>query len=281
MTNADVSQNRCNECKLNAIFRDANIPYTDDHLQALRLRSKELGYIEDKLIGWAEKGFLVWGYTQYDIAQELGLKFDVEWRSFASEKEVLAEIADKTMLIPTLTLFAKIEVAKPFGQFWQDKYDREHPVCKEALHRFNTIDSLSIVAVKAGTSRMTVHKVNAILESCNTSLISQCRNGEISITATYDRLKSHTPTSNASDLQTEIPGQSVIEAELKRTQEKNKHKSKEVSMLCKYSVEGFSDGTKLTKIGRLFFIKRWNEENADTPLSEKELEEAIVNYGKD
>lgn len=281
MTNADVSQNRCNECKLNAIFRDANIPYTDDHLQAIRLRSKELGYIEYKLIGWAEKGFLVWGYTQYDIAQELGLKFDVEWRSFASEKEVLAEIAERTMLIPTLTLFAKIEVAKPFGQFWQDKYDREHPVCKEALHRFNAIDSLGILAVKAGTSRMTVHKVNAILESCNTSLISQCRNGEISITASYDRLKSYTPTSNAPDLQTDIPGQTVIEAEHKQTQEKNKHKSKEVSMLCKYSVEGFSDGTKLTKTGRLFFIKRWNEENADTPLTEKELEEAIVNYGKD
>ncbi len=109
---------------------------------------------------------------------------------------------------------------------------------------------------------MTVHKVNAILESHEDVLIAECREGNVSISAAYDRLKSYTPTSNAPDLQTEIPGQTVIEAEHKRTQGKNKHKSKEVSMLCKYSVVGFSDGTKLNEQGRLFFIKRWNETTA-------------------
>jgi len=269
------------DCKLDTVFRNANLVYTDDQLQAIRLRSNELGFVEEKLIGWAEKATLVWGYAQFDIAQELGLTCDIEWRSFASHEEALAEIAERMMLIPTLTLFAKIEVAKPFGQYWQDKYDREHLVCKEALHRFNTIDSLGIVAVKAGTSRMTVHKVNVILESHEEALIAECREGNVSITAAYERLKPHAPTANTPDLQTEIPGQTVLEAEHKRTQGKNNHKNKEVSMLCKYSVVGFSDGTKLNEQGRLFFIKRWNDEHPDSLMSENELEEAIAVYNTD
>ncbi len=268
------------EIKHNAKLKAANISYTDEEKAAIVLRAKEMGYIEETLIGWEGEGVLVWGHGLHEIAKEHNLKFEIKYKSFATMQDALAEIAEKKLLIPTLTLFSKIEAARPFGNYWQEKYDdRSHPVCVEALQRFGALCELGIVAVKAGTSRTTVNKVNRILESKKESLIEQCRNGEISISAAYEMIKvPESDETNTDNSQDEGKEGSVLAAEQAR---KDKRRMKEASILAQYSVKGFSNGEKLTKTGRKFFVARWNDEHPDNCLSEKEVEKAVRDFGKE
>lgn len=265
--------------KLDDTLRAANLSYSAEEVEAMAFRAKEVGRIEDKLIVWKENNLLVWGYAQFDIAHEHNLSYEIEYKSFTTMQDALAEIAEKKLLIPSITLFSKIETAKPFGEYWQGKYDREHPVCISALQKFNVLDELGIIAVKAGTSRTTVNKVNRILESKDEELIEKCRKGEISITAAYDSiLKLQEGSSKPVKSQNEIDEEKVLVAEKERF-EKRKHR--EMNILAKYSIEGFASGDKLNKAGRKFFMLRWNEEHPDNPIQEEELEGAVKKFGKE
>lgn len=268
------------EIKHNTKLKAANISYTEEEKAAILLRAKEMGYIEETLIGWEGEGVLVWGYGLHEIAKEHNLKYEIKYKSFATMQDALVEIAEKKLLIPTLTLFSKIEAARPFGNYWQEKYnDRSCPVCVEALQRFGVLDELGIIAVKAGTSRTTVNKVNRILESKKESLIEQCRKGEISISAAYDLVKApETVDEDNDDSQDEVTDEKVIAAEQQR---KDKRRQREANVLAKYSIEGFSNGEKLNKAGRKFFIARWNDEHTDNCLSEQEVEKAVRDFGRE
>lgn len=281
-------------------LRKVNVGYSAEEKEALEIRAKEVGHIEETLIGWEETHTLIWGYTLLEIAEKNNLPYGIDWKSFATKQDALAEAVDRKMTSPIITRFEKIEDAKLFGEYWQEKLDRQHPVCVLATKRNKgALDVLGIVGVKAGASRSTVNKVNRILDSKDEALITQCRKGEISISAAFDLIKgtdepehdnqnSQGETPNGDDPQKETPGnegaqeevpeEKVTPAEKKR---KDTRRKKEANILAQYSVKGFSNGEKLTKAGRKFFLLRWNDEHTDNCMSEAELETAIKNYGKE
>lgn len=271
-------------------LRKVNVGYSAEEKEALEIRAKEVGHIEESLIGWEETHTLIWGYTHLEIAEKNNLPYGIDWKSFATKQDALAEAVDRKMTSPIITRFEKIEDARHYGEYWQEKLDREHPVCVAATQRNKgVLDVLGIIGVKAGASRSTVNKVNRVLDSKNDELIGQCRHGEISISAAYDLIKgTDEPESNNDDphketpgnegAQEEVPEEKVTPAEKKR---KDTRRKKEANILAQYSVKGFSNGEKLTKAGRKFFLLRWNDEHTDNCMSEAELETAIKNYGKE
>lgn len=267
------------EVKLDDDFKKVNVAYSPEEKEALSIRALEVGHIEERLFGWGEEGILLWGYTHYEIGKKNELDFEIEWVSFATKADALAFVVEKKLSIPTITLFEKIEAAQQFGEYWQEKYkDRNHPVCAAAAQKNNgVLDVLGIVGVKAGASRSTVNKFNRILDSKDDTLISQCRNGEISISAAYDMVGKDTSESDSDDKQKEVSDDAVLAAEQARN---CKRRMKEANVLAKYTVEGFSNGEKLTKSGRKFFLLRWNEEHSDNCMTEEELEAAVKNYEK-
>ena len=267
---------------LNEKFRNANISYTKEAKEAMEFRAKEAGKLLEKLLVWGETGELMWGYTEFEIAQEHNLQYEIEYLSFETEQEALAECAERKLAIPTINLFQKVEAGLPFGEFWRDRYGEDHPLCKAALQKFDVIDTLGIVGIKAGTSRVTVSKVKKILNSNDEALIEKCRNGEISISAADDMIKeSEVPTppeGGDENPDPEVTEQEVMTAEAKRNEKK---RIRETNALAKFTIDGFSNGKRLTNEGREFFMLRWNEDNPDNEITEAEIVNAIEKYGSE
>ena len=267
---------------LNEKFRKANISYSIEEKEAMEFRAKEAGKLMEKLLVWGETGELLWRYTEFEIAQNNNLHYEIEYISFETEQEALAECAERKLAIPTINLFQKVEAGLPFGEFWRDRYGEDHPLCKAALHKFDVIDTLGIVGIKAGTSRVTVSKVKKILNSNDEALIEKCRNGEISISAADDMIKeSEVPTppeGGDENPDPEVSEQEVMTAEEKRNKKK---RVRETNALAKFSIDGFSNGKKLNDEGREFFMLRWNEDYPENEISEEEIVNAIKNYGND
>lgn len=259
------------EVLLDDDIRKVNVVYAPEEKEALALRAKEVGRIEEQLIGWKEKHTLVHGYTHYDIAKECHLAYDIQWESFATKQDALADAVERKLLLPSLTLFSKIEAARQFGEYWQGKLDRRHPVCVAAAQKNKgVLDVLGIVGIKAGASRSTVNKVNRILDSNDDALIAQCRKGEISISNAYEMVN------GSDDKQKEVSGKNVFAAEKEKFA---KRKSKELNALAKYMVDGFKNKEKLDAHGLKFFVLRWNEENPDNKIKDAEIQKAINSFG--
>ena len=281
MLNSNETKNDVTVPVLNKKFRNANVSYTKEAKEAMEFRAKEAGKLLEKLLVWGETGELMWGYTEFEIAQEHSLHYEIEYISFETEQEALAECAERKLAIPTINLFQKVEAGLPFGEFWRDRYGEDHPLCKAALQKFDVIDTLGIVGIKAGTSRVTVSKVKKILNSNDEALIEKCRNGEISISAAADMVnepENPTPPEGDDNPDPEVTEQEVMTAEAKRNEKK---RIRETNALAKFSIDGFSNGKKLTDEGREFFLLRWNEDHPDNVITEEEIINAIENYGND
>jgi len=224
---------------LDGTIRAANLTYTDEEKEAMLLRFKEEGCVPENLYLWKEKKILLWDYTKYEMAVKHGIKYDTVEKSFATMADALAFVAEQKIAIPTISLFEKILTARQFGEYWQEKLGKDHPVCVAAAQKNNGIlDDLGIVGVKAGVCRSTVNKVNRILDSKKEDLIEKCRHGELSISAAYDSLKISEDT-DPDNLQKEVKDEEVIAAEQKRLA---KSKNNELKSLAYYSVMGFKNG---------------------------------------
>jgi len=265
---------------LDGTIRAANLTYTAEEEEAMLLRFQEAGGVPEPFSVWKENHKLLWNYRAFEIAVEHGFHYETVEKSFATMADALAFVADIKLAIPTITLFEKVLTARQFGEYWQVKYDREHPVCVAAAQKNNgVLDALGIAGVKAGVCRSTVNKVNRIMDSKKEDLIEKCRKGELSISTVYDLINGPAEDENGSDKsQGEVKDEEALAAEQKRHV---RSKYNELNSLAKYSVKGFSGGEKLSKAGLKFFVLRWNDEHSDNQIQEEEVPEAIKNFKKE
>lgn len=264
---------------LDDTLREANLPYTSEEKEAILLRAQEEDGLSEPLYVWKETHKLLWGYTEYELAEKHGIQYQIVEKSFATMADALAFVAEKKIAIPTITLFEKIMTARPFGEYWTEKYDREHPLCVAAAHKNNgVLDALGIVGVKVGVSRSTVNKVNRILDSKKEDLIEKCRKGELSISAAYDSINGSAEDKDSNNPQNEVKDNAALDAEHKRFA---RSKNRELKSLAKYSVVGFTVGEKLNKAGQKFFMLRWNDEHPENNIEEQEIQEAIKIFRKE
>ena len=259
-------------------LEEVNPKLTDEERQALIQKLVSDGQVVDPLIVWKGKDLLVFGYEEFRLAEEFNLKFQTKELVFGTKGDCLAWIIEKRISQPSLNLFQKVELALPYGEYWKDKAKKNKgartDLCKDALLRFQSLDVLEIIGIKASTSRTTVNKVRNILDSGKKALIGKCRTGELSIEAAYNLLKNADQDSQKSEAK-------QVEVQEKKAATGRKRKTAEIAALAKYTVKGFSSTReKLSAEGLKFFILRWNEEHKDNPISSEEVQKTVTKYSR-
>lgn len=253
-----------------------NPKYTKEERQALVHKLVSDGQVLQPLIVWKGRDILVWGSAEHSIALKYGLPYQVKEVEFGTKADCLAWIIEQRISQPFLNLFQKVELALPYGEYWKAKAKANMgtrlDICKDTLQRFERLDVLDIIGVKAATSRTTVNKVQNILGSRKKTLINKCRTAKLSIDAAYKLLKKTKESPTEAE---------VLEAEKKKASTHKKQQDAEIKALAKYSVRGFrTTKEKLTREGLKFFVLRWNDEHSDNPIDLPEVQNAITKYPK-
>ena len=241
--------------------------YSDLERESVRQKAISDRRIIDPLIIYKDKQYLVWGYEELAISEELGLSIEVKEVEFESVSHCIAWLGEKKLAIPSLNSFQKAEIGLTFWKYWKDldeaKYGAKSPLKKAAMDRHSRTDKHGIAGIKSGLSHNTVYKVSCILDSKDKKVIEECRKGETSIDAGYKLVNAEGDNGDAP-------------ADDKKIQRNKKQKQKEINSLAKYCSEGFS-GTneKLDEHGLKFFILRWNEEHPNNRISNNQVQKAV------
>ena len=251
-------------------FVRVNPIYSELDRIALRVKVASDGSIVEPFCVLKGTKILLSRHEEYKVAQEFDLFYQIKEVEYADKTEALAKVAEANIAIPTLSTFQRIEIALPLGEFWKMKakenQGKRTDKCKDELAKLENIDTLSIIAIKARTSRTTVSKVKRIIENVSESAISKYHEDGISIEAVYQENFGLTEEEKK-----------LAEAQKKAT--KANKKVKEISSLAKYTVKGFgATKDKIDEHVLKFFVLRWNEENRNNMIEISEIQNAIKDF---
>lgn len=154
------------------------------------------------LVLWSDENIILDGHNRYAICQKHDIDYSVIWvRDLKNRNDAKIWMVNNQLGRRNLTDFAKTELMLKIKPLLSEKAKEnqlrgtsnlkkgtESPVCQNfdrpGIGRVN-----EVIAKKADVSRMTVSKVEKILESGNQAVIEKARSGEISINKAHNIIK--------------------------------------------------------------------------------------------
>lgn len=175
------------ELKILDEFKYLIKPLPKDQRDSLRDNIKKYG-IREPLVVWKEKNILVDGHNRHDICNELGIKPDITYYSFADENEAKMFIIENQIIRRNLQPYEKIEVYLKV----KDALHKLGIAAKKERGKQKRHNTLLILAEKTGYSHDTVHKALYIAANADEDSKNLLRDGKATINQIYSRLRDKT-----------------------------------------------------------------------------------------
>jgi len=165
-------------------FRNLISPLPKEQKEALKQNIKTYG-LRDPLIVWLEEDVLIDGHNRYDICEELQIEPKYVYYSFKDKYDVLSFIIENQIIRRNLQPYEKIEIYVKLKAELNKEGSSKKTTKKDKKH-----NTLLLLAEKTGYSHDTLHKAFYIDKNGSHDLKQQLRNGIISISQAYNKLKS-------------------------------------------------------------------------------------------
>ena len=192
------------DVKLSPIFRDLLPPHSSMERMLIYEDIKESRKVP-ALITW--KGILVDGYVRYDICKELGIPFECTEMEFESEEEAKFFKIRNQLLQRDMTVFQRCEIVYPFENFIATHVANRKKSIISNLRRGIEVsptldepqDTGDIIAKYAKTTRSTWFMARKLIEKADEITKEYLRQGDITISNAYKKLKSTEASISSTD----------------------------------------------------------------------------------
>ncbi|MCK5606967.1 hypothetical protein KAR91_34005 [Candidatus Pacearchaeota archaeon] len=186
---------RIEELKLDKKYKDI-FPITKKELETIELLVLQDGEIYQPLFVWKGQGILVYGYQYWEILNaHPDIKHTIREMDFEDWQEAQVWAVEHYIAQPEVRLWQKLEVAIKCEDYWLLKANAKKAKGKRNdLHspgerKSDTTEADVLIGQKVGCSKTYVFYFRSVYFSGKTCLIDQCREGNLSIKAAYERLK--------------------------------------------------------------------------------------------
>ncbi len=192
------------DVKLSPTFRDLLPPHSSMERMLIYEDIKESRKVP-ALITW--KGILVDGYVRYDICKELGIPFECTEMEFESEDEAKFFKIRNQLLQRDMTVFQRCEIVYPFENFIATHVANRKKSIISNLRRGIEVsptldepqDTGDIIAKYAKTTRSTWFMARKLIEKADEITKEYLRQGDITISNAYKKLKSTEASISSTD----------------------------------------------------------------------------------
>jgi len=186
---------KIDELKTDRKYRDI-FPITKKERGAIELLAVQDGEIYQPLFVWKGQDILIYGYQYLNVLKaHPDIKYTIHQIEFQDWQEAEIWAVEHYIAQPEVRLWQKLEAAIKCEDYWLLKASAKKAKGKRNdLHspgerKSDTTEADVLIGRKVGCCKTYVYYFRCVYFSRKTGLIDQCREGNLSIKAAYERMK--------------------------------------------------------------------------------------------